>query len=225
MEGRGARDHDEGGHDGREQRPVDEEIGDHDPALLLGAAAVVPAGAASAAVLRGAASPSRPTSATLTTAPGCTFMIPSTTTRSPAANPPVTTTSLPEAGPSFTGRGAIFESGPTTHTNVPWSRCITARFGITIVPASVTPSIRARTTCPGNRAPLLLSTTARTSTVPVESPTLGAMNSIRALSARVCPSISTTRTLTSPGLLLATAARKPSASASGTEKSTYSWSV
>ena len=66
---------------------------------------------------------------------------------------------------------ATLSPAPMTHTNEPCTPCMTARFGITSEPASVTPFTRARTTCPGSSAHAVLSSTARTSTVPVSSPT------------------------------------------------------
>src|SRR5690606_31817338 len=94
-------DDDERRDDGREQRPIDEEVRDH--------GAVSPAADASDV-------PSSTTGVALTTAPGCTLRMPSTTTRSPRASPLMATTLLPDAAPSTTGRGATCPLPSTSHT-------------------------------------------------------------------------------------------------------------
>src|SRR5690606_1614940 len=158
---REAGEHDHDRQDRREDRPVDEEAGDHrSPPGLPSVAAASPAASGS---------PSR------TSMPGRMLPMPPTTTRSPGSSPSVTTWPCPVVAPSFTGRIRAMLFSPTTNTLGPSGPSTTARGGTTIASETVSPRTETRTNCPGTSTPSALGNTARASTVPVSGSTLAAM--------------------------------------------------
>src|SRR5690606_24799060 len=156
--------HDDDRQDRRENRPVDEEAGDHrPPPLPVASFARAPSSAGW---------PSR------TSTPARTLPIPPTTIRSPGFSPSSITWPSSVEAPRLTGRAWARPFSPTTQTGGPGGPSTTAREGTTMASGTTSPSTEIRTNWPGTSMPSGLGKTARAWTVPVWSSTFAATKSI-----------------------------------------------
>src|SRR5688572_5841839 len=113
----------------------------------------------------------------VTCAPGATFWTPSTTTRSPAATPSLTSHLSPIARSALTVFCATFWSGDTAQTKaLPSGRRTTACCGTMKTFGTAPQLILARTNRPGSRSLLGFGKVARSRTEPVVSSTLTSEN-------------------------------------------------
>src|SRR5439155_14804743 len=136
---REAHHHDDDGQDRREDRTVDEKVGDHRPPFTLVSIGVPPEAAPVSAAGTG-----------FTGAPGAILWRPSTTTRSPARSPSSMSHWLPCQLVAWTLRTSTLSPSPTTSTTEPLGPCCTARCGTRMAPVLVYPLTRILTNCPGS---------------------------------------------------------------------------